>query len=151
MTDALVTTDPELPTDRAQAIEMLTEGHKASEVARVLDVNKSTLTKWKKDPRFRAALARARAEAVEAVRGRAAALATKALDTLAAAMDDPEAPLSVRVSAARIILERVAPDDAGNSDALRTPREIVVLARSVFGGAPLQLPQDAIDTDEDAT
>jgi DNA-binding MurR/RpiR family transcriptional regulator len=84
----------------------LAAGSTWSEAATQAGVSPSTVGRRLRDPAFRAELERVRTELIELAADRLAALALRAVDGLAAVLDDPEARAADRVAAARVLLDQ---------------------------------------------
>ncbi|MHB2018692.1 MAG: hypothetical protein ACYCW6_17225 [Candidatus Xenobia bacterium] len=67
-------------------------------------VSERTLFRWQQTPLFRERFAAARRETVRQAIAKLQAISSKAVETLEAVMDDPEAPATAKVAAAKEIL-----------------------------------------------
>jgi hypothetical protein len=126
---------PTLP--QLSAIDLLAAGKTDQEAADLLNLHRTTVTKWRLyDPVFQAALNRRRAEVWGAAADRLRSLIPKALDALAAALEDPANPNRVKAAAE---LLRLAPPTGsalaiGPTDADQIVRGIVRERRSATPG-----------------
>lgn len=102
-------TDPGSLSWRQERAVLACLEHGATDAAAAASgVHPSTLWRWRQQPAFREALAAARREAFSQATTRLAAASVDAAETLHRICIDPEAPASIRVWAARCILERSA-------------------------------------------
>jgi hypothetical protein len=124
----------ETPTLAQQnAIDLLAAGKTDQETAELLELHRTTVTKWRLyDPVFQAALNRRRAEIWGATGDRLRSLLPKALDTLAAILDEPENPsrLKAAVELLRLVPLSDKATDIGLTDADEIVRETVRQRRS---------------------
>src|SRR6516162_7609839 len=89
---------PTLP--QLSAIDLLAAGKTDQEAADLLGLHRTTVTKWRLyDPVFQAALNQRRAEVWGAAADRLRSLIPKALDALAAALEDPAHPGRLKAAA----------------------------------------------------
>ena len=113
---------PTLP--QLNAIDLLAAGKTDQEAADLLGLHRTTITKWRLyDPVFQAALNRRRAEVWGAAADRLRSLIPKALDALAAAVEDPANPH--RLKAAGELLRLAPPTGAALAVGPTDPEEIV--------------------------
>jgi hypothetical protein len=126
---------PTLP--QLSAIDLLAAGKTDQEAADLLQLHRTTVTKWRLyDPVFQAALNRRRAEVWGAAADRLRSLIPKALDALAAALEDSAHPGRLKAAAE---LLRLAPPtgsalDIGPTDPEQIVRGIVRQRRSAAPG-----------------
>lgn len=73
--------------------------------AKSANVSVSSLRRWRLEPAFAAAYRQARFALLDASTAKLRNAASSAVDVLQAAMEDKEAPYSVRIRAAQVILE----------------------------------------------
>lgn len=76
------------------------------EAARSVDMGESTLLRWLSEPNFQAAYRETRRQCVESAIARLQQSACEAVTTLVTVMQDALTPASVRVSAAKTVLEQ---------------------------------------------
>jgi hypothetical protein len=88
-----------------QAIEHLIAGKTISATATALDIHRSTLHTWHKEPGFMAALNRSRADILNSIHSRMLSLAATAVDTISGLMSDPAGDPKIRLAAATRILQ----------------------------------------------
>jgi hypothetical protein len=113
---------PTLP--QLSAIDLLAAGKTDQEAADLLQLHRTTVTKWRLyDPVFQAALNRRRAEVWGAAADRLRSLIPRALDALAAALEDPAHP--GRLKAAAELLRLAAPTGTALAVGPTDPEEIV--------------------------
>lgn len=98
--------DALMPSNRALALELLLEGHSNTEVAERLNLDRTTVWKWTKDPQFAGELSERRAERRHAAHGLLDAEVPRCIRTLVTIRDDVRAPAIVRVKAAAELLDR---------------------------------------------
>lgn len=91
---------------KSKALAALLSGANAVEAAAAAGVVTNTIYKWQKDPEFTEALNAAKSEAMDRLGRSLSALGDKAVMTLEAAMDDPDAGPAVKIRAADIVLNR---------------------------------------------
>lgn len=96
--------DAGLTATQWQAIALLAGGTKQTEVAQTVGVTQETVSRWKNDPRFMAALNVAIRDSYYAVAGAVRDAATKAVTVLRESMDcdDPRVRLSAALSVLRL-------------------------------------------------
>jgi hypothetical protein len=94
-----------------QAVELLAAGRPVGEVARILDVHRSTLWAWQGVEAFCVELARRRHELAEVTREQARRCRTKALARLEALLSDPALEPKDAIAACRVALA-AAPQNA---------------------------------------
>jgi hypothetical protein len=136
---------PTLP--QLNAIDLLAAGKTDQEAADLLQLHRTTVTKWRLyDPVFQAALNQRRAEVWGAAADRLRSLIPKALDALADALEDPANPN--RLKAAGELLKLVPPTGdvmaIGPTDAEEIVRRIVRQRRSAAPG----VLDDLLDDDK---
>jgi hypothetical protein len=113
---------PTLP--QLNAIDLMAAGKTDQETAELLKLHRTTVTKWRLyDPVFQAALNRRRAEVWGAAADRLRSLIPKALDALAAALEDPAHPN--RLKAAGELLRLAPPTGTALAVGPTDPQEIV--------------------------
>ena len=83
----------------------LAAGATCDEAARAAGVSPSTVDRRLRDPEFRAEFRQLQREARQRTADALAFAATRAVARLVSVLDDPDAPTTVRVSAARVILD----------------------------------------------
>jgi hypothetical protein len=99
--------EPQLAPAQMRALELYAQGANDTEVASTLGIERSTAWRWRTtDPQFRRELRRAHAEATKVAAARLEGLVEKALDVLASALTDNDAPLALRLRAAEAVLDR---------------------------------------------
>jgi hypothetical protein len=114
--------NPTLP--QLNAIDLLACGKTDSETAGLLNLDRTTVSKWRLyDPVFQAALNRRRAEVWSVGIDRLRSLIPKALDALADAVEDPNHPHRVK---AAVELLRLVPLSANALDVGLTDPEHIV-------------------------
>lgn len=86
---------------------MILTGSSVVDAAAEAKVSRGTVYSWLDQPRFVLALNDAKTAAMERLSLSLAALGDKAIKTLDAAMDDPEAGASVKIRAADIVINRI--------------------------------------------
>ena len=89
---------------QAACILHMLAGDSQRTIAQLLSIDESTISRWKQDPGFLAALGKAQADVQSATVERLRGLQGKALDALADLLDSIEP--KIRLSAASAILER---------------------------------------------
>jgi len=98
---------------RARAVELVAGGYKTAEVAEILHLNPDTVSRWRRDDRFRAQVEAISQETRKQIGIQLGNLATKALKTLEEILEDPEAERWARLRAAENILSRGGFTDSG--------------------------------------
>ena len=93
------------PRKRQEAIAALLEFPTVREAARAIGIGEATLFRWMQDPEFQTGYREAKRRIVDEAVTRLQRSAGDASGTLRKIMLDDEAPASVRVSAARVILD----------------------------------------------
>jgi len=88
-----------------RAIAALLVAPSVTAAAQQIGVNENTLLRWLKDTAFEAAYREARRAVVQHAIAQVQRATGEAVETLRAVMQDPAAPASARVSAAKTILE----------------------------------------------
>lgn len=118
MTTATIRKIPqsELSEQQLAAAAMLASGKTGKATAEALDVSEGTVSRWRQQPAFEAAVNRVLTDAHDAARDRMRSLVTAAMDIIAGAMDDPDVPAKDRLSAAFKVL-----DLCGVGDLAREP------------------------------
>lgn len=110
----------ELSLTQLNAVDLLAGGKNDTETAAALGLHRVSVTRWRRySPAFRAALAERRAAVWGAAADRLRALLPRAVDALAAALDDPDAPNRVAVAVAVLKLAGplpLAPADPPDPD-----------------------------------
>ena len=110
-----------------KAVEYLATGMNVKSVAEELGIAAETVSRWRADFNFQAALNVILEDAQQTAKDRLRHLAGVALDTIEAVLTDSEAPAKDRLTAALKVLEltKVTPDRIGssNAQALRTQKE----------------------------
>lgn len=90
-------------------------------------ISETTLYRWLRDTAFSDKYREARLQAVQHAQARLSAACSVAVDTLLAIMQDPEAPTTCRVSAARSVLELAIKGERAESEALEdTPTDVKI-------------------------
>jgi transposase-like protein len=88
-----------------RAIAALLVAPSVTAAAQQIGVNENTLLRWLKDPAFQTTYREARRAVVQHAIVQVQRATGEAVETLRVVMQDPEAPASARVSAAKAILE----------------------------------------------
>jgi hypothetical protein len=91
----------------AELLGALVEGATVAQAAKKAGLSERTAYRRLAEPEFRRDLAERRRQLVDAVSARLAAAGDSAIDTLLALKDDPDVQPSVRLSAARCVLEHL--------------------------------------------
>lgn len=99
--------EPELSTEQAQAIVLLSEGLGVTTVAERVGVDRRTIWRWRQAPHFLAELQRRREDLLDHGARTLASVVPDATAALAAIVRDPSADATVRLRAAEAILDRV--------------------------------------------
>ncbi len=90
-------------------LALISAGSTATAAAEAAGVHRNTVANWQRSsPAFRKALNQASYDQVLFWREQAQQLATSALDTIRAILDDPAAPMGTRLRAAMAILDRAS-------------------------------------------
>jgi hypothetical protein len=134
---------PTLP--QLSAIDLLVTGKTDTEVAELLNLSRTCITKWRLyDPVFQAALNQRRSDVWGAGIDRLRSLIPRALDALAEELENRNSP--ERLKAANAILRLVelpaGPADFGPTDSGQILRGIVVARRSMARGPLDDLVED---------
>jgi hypothetical protein len=111
------------------AVDLLASGKTDTEVAEILGLHRTTITKWRLyHPEFQAALNRVRAEIWSVGLDRLRSLIPAAVNVLAEAMGDPKNAERVKAATAILKLVPLTPETfaAGPGDAEEIVRRIVV-------------------------
>jgi hypothetical protein len=123
------TREPTLP--QLNAIDLLVTGKTDTEAAAVLNLHRTTVTKWRLyDPVFQAELNVRRAEVWSAGANRLQSLIPKALDVLAGELEKPESPNRLKAAIELLRLVPLSFPTAGPSDPEQIVRGIVLERRS---------------------
>lgn len=112
-----------LTAKQKQAAALLANGKRSGEVAKLLNISRSTLWSWQKKPAFQALYNRELVELVEAIGDEVRCSQLEAMRLLRETMQDSNAALRWRIEAAKLILSRIPPpqpNDTGSTD----PEEI---------------------------
>ncbi len=127
----------ELTARQATAVDLLVAGGTDTEVATALRVNRSTVYRWRKEPRFQAEANRRRKEVIGASLDRARSLLPKALQVIAQHLEEGN------LRAAEIVLRTfgaalrdthlIGPDDP---ERLVEAEELERRGKELFGGVP---------------
>lgn len=115
------------------AVDLLALGKNDTEVAMLLGLHRTTVSKWRiYDPAFQAALNRVRAETWGVGLDRLRSLILEALNVIAETMSDPESPDRLKAAQALLKLVPLTPEsfDPGPGDADEIVRRQVVERRS---------------------
>lgn len=88
-----------------KAIQALLAGATVQEAAKNVRVGRTTMYRWLNNVTFRAAYAAAQERAQAWMEARLRSLAAKAVQALEQILDDDNTPASVKVDAARVVLE----------------------------------------------
>jgi len=115
---------PNLHQKQWKAIELLVEGKTASEVCKALDINRTSLLRWRGDPVFASQLASAMAQAMAGAIERLDMVATDAVDALADVMRNSDDD-AVRVKAATELLDRARWAQAAGQSVRREAQEVI--------------------------
>lgn len=122
MTQPIATNSATLDPQRSRALELVLEGRQDSEIALVLNVDRSTVWRWRQEAPFRAELLY-RGEQIAHSAGMAMErLVGKAIGVLEAVLDDASAPMAARIKAATEVLDRngiVSDESKRNRELLR--------------------------------
>ena len=94
-----------LTTQHTRAIELLALGETGRSTAQKLGVSEETVSRWKSDFDFMAALNSLLQDNKEAVQARLRSLSDVALQTIESVMRDPETPAKEKLSASFKVLE----------------------------------------------
>lgn len=94
--------------DQIRAIGLLTAGMSARAAAEAVGVVPGTLTQWKRNPHYRAALEAATVDLAESVRARVPPLVDAAISALEGIIKDTTLAPGVRLQAIDMVLEKVA-------------------------------------------
>ena len=118
-------TDNELTDKQQIALVALVSEPTVRDAAPVCGLSEATLFRYRRDPAFREAYREARRDALAAARRSLEDLAETASQTLKAVMQDPKAPASARVAAARSVWNLIGKqyDEAEVEDLLDQIRE----------------------------
>ena len=101
-------TNPAAHPIRARALALMLEGRSDREIAEELGCERSTVWRWRVDPRFARELQAAYRERLAVLNDRMMALVPCAIDTIAEIMNDAAQPAMLRMRAAESLLERAA-------------------------------------------
>lgn len=93
---------------QVHAIPLIASGQKQTIVAKTVGIDQRTLSQWMQRPDFREAVQLEQRALVAEVRGRLRSLGLKAVETIEAVMNDPEAPSTAKLKAASMILQSLA-------------------------------------------
>jgi hypothetical protein len=104
-TQASETDQGELTPTQERAVIALLASPSLEAAAKSAKVSVSSLRRWRLEPAFIEAYRQARFTLLEASTAKLRNAASSAVDVLQAAMEDKEAPYSVRIRAAQVILE----------------------------------------------
>lgn len=85
------------------------EGMKACDIAKQLEVRPETVSRWRQEPAFAALVAHYRRDILQGAADRIRDLTGKAVATIEAILDNPDAPPEDRLRAAKLILEQTKP------------------------------------------
>ena len=124
-------------------VAAVASGASFTEASAAAGVSRSTVARRMRDPEFRAEVIKARAEVVEAVKGRLLHAAPAAIRTLEEVGASGSAPPAARVAAAKVVLEhavgRRSPLDLESA----TAGDFHAALRAVVGLALERLPEDS--------
>ncbi|SDZ17896.1 helix-turn-helix domain-containing protein [Nitrosomonas sp. Nm33] len=111
----------ELSEKQYTAVTLLALGKTCKEVAEQLGVTPKTVSVWRADPEFRAAVNRCRKDYREAQTRRLSSLCDKALTTIEESLNDEALKIEDKLKASFKILElcKVSPEEIGATDARR--------------------------------
>ena len=98
-------TKMKLTTQHTRAIELLALGETGRSTAQKLGVSEETVSRWKSDFDFMAALNSLLQDNKEAVQARLRSLSEVALETIESVMNDPDVPAKERLMASFKVLE----------------------------------------------
>jgi hypothetical protein len=96
--------------EKERAIELLIAGVSPPEIARQLNLGRTTVWRWQQDPEFVAELEAVRGDRRKMVQAALIDCALEAVDVLMELMRDRDIPAAVRVRAAESLLSRVSLD-----------------------------------------
>lgn len=102
-----MSTDQTLTAKQRKALEALLLTGEVSGAASAANVTRDTIYRWMKQPVFDAAIREAESRALDELSRVLIRLSRSAVGTLAAAMADKQAPISPRLRAAEITLNRL--------------------------------------------
>jgi transposase len=97
----------ELNNNQLLAVQMLASGMNGRDIAKELKVRPETLSRWKAEPEFEAAVNYIVVGAQEATRAKLSQLSEQALQVIEDVLNDSEAQASTKLSAAFKVLDRV--------------------------------------------
>jgi hypothetical protein len=117
------------------AVDLLVTGKTDKETAELLNLHRTTVTKWRLyDPVFQAALNVRRAEVWSAGVSRLQALIPKALDVLSGEMEKPDGPNRLKAAVELLRLVPLSLPAAGPADPEEIIRQVVVGRRAQARG-----------------
>ncbi len=103
--EALPDEGAELSPSQERAVIALLSSSSLEEAAKSARVSVSSLRRWKQEPAFQVAYRTARFALLEGATAKLRGAACRAVEVLVACMNDQEAPHSVRIRAAQVVLE----------------------------------------------
>jgi hypothetical protein len=102
-----------LTTEEATLVQHLATGKKHEEIARLMGISAKTVKRWLLRPHVAAALQTVKEDVATRVRTQIEELSDKAIEALKASLDVEDTP-AVRLKAAQLVLDRVAPEIKGD-------------------------------------
>ncbi len=96
-----------LSENQQRAVELVASGQTNRQIAETLDNSEFTVSRWRQEPGFIAAVNEILRDSREAARERLRSLVGKAVDTIEASLNDAELSASERLKAAFKIIELV--------------------------------------------
>ena len=128
--------DTRTPTGKREVtvIAALAAGKTYAQAGRDAGLSRATVSRRMSDPEFRATVQQARSQLLEQATGKAASVATRAIQTLSALLG-PQNPKPIRLGAARAVLEHVVRlrEHGELSERLSQLEQIVAGRERVFG------------------
>ena len=98
-------TKPDMSTNQERFIAAVLSTRTVADAAREIGISERTAYRYLDDPEVRAALDSALDQALSTAAQRAAAGMDRALAALNAILEDPNSPISARISVARLLLQ----------------------------------------------
>ena len=126
----------ELTARQARAVEALLREPTTKAAAKAAGVGEAPLWRWLNEPGFAATYRAARARLVEGTLTALQGAGVSAVELLCAVIKDADAPVSVRVSAAKIVLDAGfrAKQEIENDERLRDIERRLGIAGQTYGG-----------------
>jgi hypothetical protein len=97
--------EDQLTPAQERAVIALLSSSSLEEAAKAARVSVSSLRRWRQEPAFQVAYRHARFALLESATAKLRGAACRAVEVLVEAMNDKEAPHSVRIRAAQVVLE----------------------------------------------